>query len=98
MLPNVRFPACFGMLFLECVVLPARQSCSPGAADFLFEDFFGGPSKLFSLFFLSPGGAQSHLKAPQGLPKAVPMQPHVLPGARFLGFGEPLFSNNNMVV
>ena len=47
---------------------------------------------------VGPGGAQSHPKAPQGLPKAVPMEPHVLPGARFSGFGEPLFLNNTMVV
>ena len=43
---------------------------------------------------VGPGGAESQPKAPQGLPKAVPVEPHVLPGARFSGFGEPLFLNN----
>ena len=110
MLPNVRFPKGSAMFFSECVVLPSRQSMRPHAADFSFEHLVGNPSRLFHLFLLcaiemssankevGPGGAQSRPKAPLGLPTNVPTKPHVLPGARFSGLGEPPFLNNTIMV
>ena len=60
--------------------------------------FFGAIEMSSANKKVGPGGAQSHPKAPQGLPKAVPMEPHVLPGARFAGFGEPLLFFDNAIV
>ena len=37
-------------------------------------------------------------KLPKASQKLSQMEPNVLPGTRFLGFGEPLLSNNTMVV
>ena len=64
----------------------------------LFQVFFGILKLSPASEKVKAGAGQSRPKAPPGFPKALKTEPRVLPGARFLGFGEPLILNNPMVV